>query len=261
MQLTWYGTAGFRIETAGQAVLIDPYLTRSAAARPHLAIGPADVRSADAIFVSHGHFDHALDVPQIASQPRATVYCSATTARTLARHGLDRRQIRVVTPGARFDLGAITAQCFAASHVRFDLRLIAVTLKRALPQIPALIRPVLTWPAGPVLAWRFTMTEEDDRIVQHMGSAGCTREELARLQDERQPDVLMVPLQGHTRICQIAARIVARLAPRLVIPHHHDDSIPPITHRVDIEPFVDAVEHLTPPVELKQLPMGTPVTV
>jgi L-ascorbate metabolism protein UlaG (beta-lactamase superfamily) len=75
------------------------------------------------------------------------------------------------------------------------------------------------------------------------------------------PDVLMFPLQGHTRICEIAARVVERLRPRVVIPHHHDDFYPPISQAVDIAPFVQAVGELSPPVEVVELPVCEVVEV
>ena len=91
--ITWYGTAGFRIETGGRVLLIDPYLSRNAEARPVLPFGPEAVTEANEIFVSHGHFDHLADVPQIARQTGAKVYCSAEVARALHRQGVVDEQI------------------------------------------------------------------------------------------------------------------------------------------------------------------------
>jgi L-ascorbate metabolism protein UlaG (beta-lactamase superfamily) len=264
MRLTWYSTAGFRIETRGRAFLVDPYLGRIAAARPALPIGPQDVTQADEIYLSHGHFDHAADVPQITRQTGATVYCSARVAQALHRQGVDSAHIVVARDGDAFDSSAYRAQCYDSTHVRFDLPLIAATLYRSLPALlPGLwqLRGLHRWPRGQVLTWRFTLAAEDDRIVQHLGSAGYTEDELAHLETLDAPDVLMVPLQGHTHICRIAARIVERLRPRVVIPHHHDDFFPPLSQMIDIAPFVAAMSALAPPVEVIELPVCEPVEV
>lgn len=112
-----------------------------------------------------------------------------------------------------------------------------------------------------MLSWRFTLVAEGDRVAQHFGSGGCTEKELDRLARLGSPDVLMFPLQGHSHICRIATRVVERLQPRVVIPHHHDDFYPPISQAVDIGLFVEAVSGLSPPVEVVTLPVCEAVEV
>jgi L-ascorbate metabolism protein UlaG (beta-lactamase superfamily) len=259
LRITWYGTAGFHIETGGRVLLLDPYLSRGEGARPKLPIGPDGVTGASEIYLSHGHFDHAADAPQIAQQTGATAYCSEVAAAALRRQGVADAQIVEARDGDAFDFGVYQAQCFNSAHARFDLPLVVRTLLRAVPSIPALAKhpPSLRhWPQGRVLAWCFTLTEEDDRILLHFGSAGWTKGELSRLEALDPPDVLLLPLQGHTRICEMAASVVGRIRPRIVIPHHHDDFFPPLSQSVDIAPFVEAVSELSPPVEVVVLPVG-----
>ncbi|MBN1978829.1 MAG: MBL fold metallo-hydrolase [Anaerolineae bacterium] len=264
MLVTWYGTAGFRIETGGHVFLLDPHLSRSAGARPKLPFGLEDVGKAREIFLSHGHFDHAADVPHIARRTGARVYCSTVAAEALRRQGVPGAQLVAARDGDGFDFGVYRAQCFHSAHARFDLSLIARTLVRALPSVlfdMRLFSLLRHWPQGQVLSWRFALAAEGDRVVHHFGSAGCTEDELARLADLSAPDVLMFPLQGHTRICVVAARVVERLNPRVVIPHHHDDFYPPISQAVDIAPFVRAVGELSPPVRVVELPVCETVEI
>jgi len=256
--ITWYGTAGFCIETGGRILLIDPYLSRNVWARPALPFGPEGVTEADEIFLSHGHFDHAADVPQIARQTGAQVYCSAEAAEALRCRGVPDAQLVTAHDDDVFDLGVYRARCFHSAHVRFDFSLVARTFLRSISSIPAqmwLLSRLRHWPPGQVLSWRFTLAVENDRVVHHFGSAGCTEEELTRLAALGAPDVLMFPLQGHSRICRIAAHVVERLRPRVVIPHHHDDFYPPLSQAVDIASFVRAAGGLSPPVEVVALPV------
>jgi L-ascorbate metabolism protein UlaG (beta-lactamase superfamily) len=264
MRLTWYGTAGFRIETGGRVFLIDPYLTRNAAARPALEISPSDVVDGSEIYLSHGHFDHAADAPQIARRTHATIYCSEEVAGELRRRDVDPAQIVIARDGDGFDFGAYRAECFNSAHVKFDLPLLASTLWRCLPVFPSLLaglRRHRGWPQGQVLSWRFTLAAEGDHVIHHFGSAGWTAEELTRFERMDAPDVLILPLQGHTHICQIAAHLVERLRPSAVIAHHHDDFYPPISQMVDIAPFVEAVGDVSPPVELITVPAGASVEI
>lgn len=268
MRLTWYGTAGVSVKTGGRFFLIDPYLTRNDAARPALEISPADVLAdvvaGSEIYLSHGHFDHAADVPQIAHQTGATIYCSEEVAGALRQRDVDAAQIVVARDGDGFDFGAYRAECFNSAHVRFDLSLLASTLGRCLAVLPSFLaglREHRGWPKGRVLSWRFTLAAEGGRVIQHFGSAGWTAEELARLERMGAPDVLMLPLQGHTHISQIATRAVEGLGPSVVIPHHHDDFYPPISQMVDIAPFAEAVGHMSPPIEVIKVPVGEPVEI
>jgi len=113
------------------------------------------------------------------------------------------------------------------------------------------------YPAGQVLSWRLTI---EGRVLHGFGSGGSPPEELDRL--ARQPtDVLLVPLQGHTHICDIALGYVRALRPRLVIPHHQDDFFPPISEMVDIAPFVEGVRRECPGTKVRVLALNETVAL
>ena len=64
MQITWLGHSGFRIEIAGEVLLVDPWMTGN-------PMFPAErrieaVEGATNILLSHGHGDHSSDVLAIA---------------------------------------------------------------------------------------------------------------------------------------------------------------------------------------------------
>lgn len=66
MKITWLGHSGFRIELAGQVLLVDPWLTGNPVfdnARRNEALG-----GATHVLVTHGHFDHSHDAVDIAKE-------------------------------------------------------------------------------------------------------------------------------------------------------------------------------------------------
>jgi L-ascorbate metabolism protein UlaG (beta-lactamase superfamily) len=71
MKITWLGHSGFRIEAAGQVLLVDPWFTGN-------PVFPAERRAeaiagATAILVSHGHGDHMSDAAAIAKETGAKI--------------------------------------------------------------------------------------------------------------------------------------------------------------------------------------------
>jgi L-ascorbate metabolism protein UlaG (beta-lactamase superfamily) len=258
MELTWLGAAGFQIKTGKHVLLIDPYLSRNGAARPRQTLMPSDLSGAEQIFVSHGHFDHIFDIPAIASKTDCRVYCCPVAADTLRQNGLAGDRILEVTEdGYSAAVGGCRARALFSRHVKFDQWLLIKTLARINLRIPRYLPLMKAYPVGQVLSWQF---EIDGQVLQHFGSAGATPAELERL--SRQPiDVLLVPLQGHTRICDIALRYAQVLKPRMVIAHHQDDFFPPISTYVDIRPFIKAVTRTCPDTEIRILHINEPVSV
>ena len=107
VRIQWLGTAGFAIEHDGFVLLIDPYLTRASLAtclttalQPALARLARVLPRADAIVLSHTHFDHALDVPALAKQTGAPVFGSTACATS----GEKRMNRRARTESARIAL-------------------------------------------------------------------------------------------------------------------------------------------------------------
>src|SRR5713101_4286078 len=83
IRVTYLGVNGFQFETSGHALLVDPYFTRvalfSAALNHRIESNPRRAneglrhvqRRVDAVLVTHAHFDHLLDVPEIMRRTHA----------------------------------------------------------------------------------------------------------------------------------------------------------------------------------------------
>jgi L-ascorbate metabolism protein UlaG (beta-lactamase superfamily) len=75
MKIIWLGHSGFRIEIAGQVLLVDPWLTGN----PMFPEGRRDeaIAGATGVLLTHGHGDHSGDAVQIARDlgiPVAGIY-------------------------------------------------------------------------------------------------------------------------------------------------------------------------------------------
>ncbi|AVO39888.1 metal-dependent hydrolase [Pukyongiella litopenaei] len=112
MNIVWLGHGSFRIETAGQVLLIDPWLTGN----PLL---PEDrhaeaVEGATHILLTHAHFDHVIDVLPLARKlgvPVAGQY-------DLMGLWSETEGIETVgfNKGGTIDLGGVAVSMVPASH-------------------------------------------------------------------------------------------------------------------------------------------------
>ena len=120
VQLKYLGTAGWEITDGRTVVLIDPYLSRLRRVTPNDTVDPADnrplfdnaaiaqsdtatidahIRRADFVFITHTHYDHALDAPYIASKTGATIIGTESTYHFARAQGVPADKLMVVRGG------------------------------------------------------------------------------------------------------------------------------------------------------------------
>src|SRR5689334_13855998 len=91
VRVTYLGTNGYQFEFKGHALLVDPYFSRvdllsvavGSPIQPNASRINDGLRNlapkADAILVTHGHFDHLLDVPAVMAKTGARLVASASS--------------------------------------------------------------------------------------------------------------------------------------------------------------------------------------
>ena len=73
-------------------------------------------------------------------------------------------------------------------------------------------------------------------------------------------DILLVPLQGHSHIIQIAYNYVKALQAKVAIPNHQDNFFPPISTMVNPRPFAERVKQTNPNTDVRILDINETVT-
>ncbi len=129
LKLRWFGVAGVEFSLKGRTLLIDPFFTRPSPWKmitlqrvsPNAALIMRYVHRADYVLVSHGHYDHLLDVPEVLRLTGARAYGSRNIYRLLISHGLPKEQLAHIRVGDRIDLEPFQVEVYPARHTRTPL--------------------------------------------------------------------------------------------------------------------------------------------
>jgi L-ascorbate metabolism protein UlaG (beta-lactamase superfamily) len=192
--LTFHGHAAVFLETdTGHTVLIDPWLDDN----PLATIGRADVRKADYILCTHGHFDHFADVIPLARQTGAMLVGTFEIVAFAQSRGIENAHAMSIGGGYDFPFGYV--KMTAALHGG---------------QIDGANGEFSTLPAG------FLIELLDGPRLYHAGdTALLTDMQLLR----GRVDVALLPIgDNFTMGPADAARAVDFIEPGVVIPIHYN---------------------------------------
>jgi len=233
IRVTYLGVNGYQFETDGHALLVDPYFTRvgfwSAALNQQIESDPdrvteglKHVRShVDAVLITHAHFDHLLDAPEIMRRTHARLIAGPTAIRLAESLGISASGCETVKSGSTRQIGPWTIRVFAAQHDRLLGKVpFAGKLRSSKPRKPS------EWVVGEPLA--FVIEASGKRIYIDSGGVPGTPP-TARIHDVGHGKsarwridlaILGVALPDSRRRF---AEAVRQLQPGYILPSHQDD--------------------------------------
>ncbi|MEP4197612.1 MAG: metal-dependent hydrolase [Aliishimia sp.] len=112
MNIIWLGHGSFRIEIAGETLLVDPWLTGN----PMLSEAQHEAATGGAshILATHAHFDHIADVPAISKAQNAPVSGPYELANHLFSQGAVEGN--AFNKGGTIHIGDVSVTMVPASH-------------------------------------------------------------------------------------------------------------------------------------------------
>src|SRR5215471_12666202 len=111
----WLGNANFEFAYKGKTYLFEAYFDRTPRAHK-LGFTAADVKKAEAVFVSHAHFDHISDIGPVARQTGAKIVGAPISAEVAKKLGAPESQIVVAKGGETMKFGDATMEIALAQH-------------------------------------------------------------------------------------------------------------------------------------------------
>ena len=228
IRVTYLGVNGFQFETDDHALLVDPYFTRvgiwAGALNERINSNPGRISEGlqyvrprvDAILVTHAHFDHLLDVPEIMRRTHARLISGPTAVRLVTSFGISGTACRAVKPGSIQRVGPWTIRVMAAEH---DHLLGKIPFNgRSTRSKPA---KASDWVLGEPLA--FVIEANGKRI--YIDSGGVPDAPVDTRIHDVDLAILGVALPDSR---ERFAETVRQLKPHYIFPSHQDDMFSPI---------------------------------
>ena len=240
LDIKWFASATITFSAEGRTLLFDPFLPWNKAVE---SFDMAQLAAADDILITHGHFDHLIDVPRVIADGKALVYCSPEAAASLHREGVAKDRIKIVNPGDTFTLGPFHVRVLKGKHIVFDRKLLLKTfISPRMFIYPRnmyrMLRETPKYPAGQVLVYELMVK---DKKILHFGSLNADN-------TENYPigvDIMTLPFQGRSDINKYALEFVQSFKPEMLYLHHFDDTFPPISSTVATADFKEAAGKLS----------------
>jgi L-ascorbate metabolism protein UlaG (beta-lactamase superfamily) len=230
LELEWLGTAGYRMSYEGATLLVDPFLTRvplSTVVRRRTALpDPASIDrflpglgDVSGIVVGHGHWDHALDAPELARRFGCPVYGSRSVRNLMALHGLGERGVEV-EPYRRYELGPFTVTFVPSVHSKIPFGTRIPSPGDTSCESLAALAPMAY---GCGQTWGIHIAVAGIEIY-HQGSADLIDDAIRH----RDVDIFLAGVAGRSVTPDYWHRILTRLRPATVVPMHYDDFLRPL---------------------------------
>lgn len=251
--LRWLANANFEFGYKGKVYLFDAFFDRSPRSRK-IGFKAADVSKAEAIFVSHAHFDHISDIGPVARQTGAPVVGSPITIETAKKLGAPEKQLVVAKGGESLKFGDATVEIALAQHSTIQPGLIDIYASLYQNDSPpyseqektlmGYVRSLGTFDPKVItegtLAYGLVFPSGFKAVL--IGSAGPITPGVRALAEKLGPvDVAIVAYQVHAVAdTQISYTwpFIELFKPKLFLPAHHD-AAPPAWVDLGIEPLFD----------------------
>ena len=233
MRLKWYGTATILFEYNGTEIVFDPFFPLNKKSfQP-----PLHEMSADGVFVTHCHFDHISAIPALVKQGNKPfqVYCNEETRSILISKDVENSRICCIAPGDSITLGPFEVHVLKSKHINFNTALVLKTLfnPRVLYYWNNFKHILKETKNKNVETLAFNICAPNKRIFL-LGSLNLDNE----TEYEIGADLLILPFQGRSDLCEYVLPIINRLKPMKIMLTHIDDTFPPVSSSVDTGQFI-----------------------
>lgn len=235
MEIKWHGTASIELKNQTGRILFDPFVPLKGS---NVKVAIEDFDGFTDIFVTHGHFDHIVNLPEICGRnPSVRIYCTRAPYKTLLKKGVPGGNLILIDYGRTIEINGFKITAIHGKHAR----LIKATPKKVSYylrsecryNIPILVKGVRDYREKDETV--FYLVEAEDKRVELMGSLnlrdGCDYPTGC--------DALVLPYNGWKDNFPPAVGVIEKLRPKHVYLDHFDVTFPPFTEPLDLTPVLE----------------------
>lgn len=251
IKFRWLGTAGIELTVNGRVLVIDPYYTRFPLWKlglgrvdPNRALIADMLQHCDYVLVTHAHFDHMMDVPDVVHNTGAVALGSPNNCRLLSVCGVPEEKIGEINAGDSLSLAEYHVEVLPVEHVKLPVFTSG-------PLGPNLKPPLRARDYRMDSCFSFLVSVDGQRLLTDPG---------IRPEDAVAADVLFVYPIMHRAYYE---SVLSLVQPKIVVPCHWDDFFRPLSKplrpfwkmprwtfpplkRVNLAEFGDTVEAIMP---------------
>ena len=218
MRLRWLGCACFELDFGGITVVTDPWIT----ANQRTDLTWEAVEHCDCIALTHGHFDHILDIPALAKKFKPRILCAENTAVPLMKWAdINPMGVYPMCPNLELDLDFVSIKALFGRHGvlpgTVNERIESIKTHSVVGADPYL-QELFFW--GDVEYRNFLFTMPDGTKILFWGNPLILPEQRNAILQEA-PDIWILQITD-SRTPAIAAKLCAQMHCKAVIPHHTD---------------------------------------
>ena len=246
MKIIWHGTASVEVAGKEGRILFDPFVPLDGADVP---VKIEDYDGFEEIFVTHGHFDHISDLPEIARRnPGCRIHCTETPYQILAKKGIPEENLLLLQYGDVLEVCGFRIRIIHGKHAILPKgswsRLKYMLTSSVRKNLPHIVRENKVCVENDETV--FYLIEAEGKTVALMGSMNLREE----VEYPTEADLLILPYNGWEDNFPHAVSTIEQLRPKRVLLDHYDDTFPPVTMPLDLEPLLEKYPELVTAMEL-----------
>jgi L-ascorbate metabolism protein UlaG (beta-lactamase superfamily) len=247
MTVRFLGINGFEFTTGGETLLIDPYVSRDHRRICIPKVVRKHVKQADYIILTHSHWDHLADVPEIAKYTDALIVGSETTLNICRHFGIPDSRLRQFANHQTIRLGNFALTPIRSKHKE------PVGYPGRYERPPKKVEDVSDFVEGGT--WALLLTGGGYTFL-NIGSANLIDKEL----QGTECDFLLTSIAG--RAPDFLTRLLRCVEATTVIPTHWDDffghPVEERRERISLSEFNKEMQKLAPTQTIQTLqPLDT----